>query len=193
MNNSLVYKEKQALALIAEEEAKTGKLAQARATEMRRIYANRATDTCGWFGRLVEVASHTNRSRQVKVARQGKVDTRVRLEVNGKVRSVPAESKTNGGRIGSLYEAGAPRFVVYTMNLCNAGTGNLPRRLAPVVVLREEFLSLLEECNAIKSTNGTNPEPAIQASSKRLYLALQNATPFEANRVYTLEEISLGK
>lgn len=193
MNTSLVYKEKQALALIAEEEAKNTKSAQARATEMRRIYANRATDTCGWFGRLVEVASHYNRSRQVQVARQGKVDTRVKLLVNGKVRNIPAECKTNGGRIGCLLEAGAPRFVVYSLNLCNAGTGNLPRRLAPVVMLREDFLSLLNECNAVKNTNGNNPEPAIQASSKKLFLRLQNATPFEANRVYTLEEISLGK
>lgn len=187
------YKEAQALKMIAQEEAKGTKRAQARAEEMRRLFNNRITDTCGWFGRIVEVASHTTRSNKTRVARQGKNDTCVKLAINGKVRYIPAEVKTNGGRIGSLFQSNAPKFVIYSLNLCNSTTGNLPRKLAPVVLTTEDFLAVLEDCNAIKNTNGTNPEAAIQPSSKKMFVRLSEATKFEADRVYTLEEISLGK
>lgn len=192
--NTNKYKEAEALQAIATEEARGGKASLARAEEMRRIYERRHIDSCGWFGRIMELASHTNRSRQVRVARQGKQDTFVKIATtNGKYRRMPAECKTNGGRIGSLLQENAPRFVVYSLNLCNAGTGYTPRNLAPVVLLREDFLRVLEECNAVKDTNGNHPEPAIQASSKKMFLRLSEAVKFDPERVYTVEEISLGK
>lgn len=187
----LTSKEKEALKLIAIEEAKNTKTSKARAEEMKRLFANRCSDTCGWFGRLVEVSNHTKTSRMVKVARQGKNDTVVKLEVNGKVKYIPAEVKTNGGRIGSLLDAKAPMFVVYSMNICNSATTNMVRKIKPKVMLTSDFIEVLKACNAIKNTNGNNPEPAIQVSSKKMYYQLLEATNFEADKVYKLEDIVL--
>lgn len=185
------YKMREALRLIEAEEAKGTAQALKRAEEMKRLLASRITDEDGWFGRLAEVASHSARSRQVRVARQGRNDCQVKVLVNGKVRYYPAERKTNGGRIGALREAGAPRFVVYSLNICNAGTSNLPRKVSSRVMRTEDFLALLEECGALKSTNGRNPEEAIQATSKRLFLAISEALPFDADRVYKPEEFEV--
>lgn len=184
----LEYKMREAVRLIEAEEARGTKRSLERAEEMRRLLASRVTDEDGWFGRLREVASHTSRSNQVRVARQGKTDACVKLLVNGRVRYEAAEVKTNGGRIASLREAGAPRFVIYSLNLCNAGTSYLPRRTPQVVMRTEDFLKLLEECRALKSTNGRNPEEAIQATSKRLFLAISEGLRFEADRVYKPED-----
>jgi hypothetical protein len=50
----------------------------------------------------------------------------------------------------------------------------------------EKFLAILEECNATKSTNGTNPEVAIQVTSKKLFIALSEYTlTYDPNHRYT--------
>ena len=52
------------------------------------------------------------------------------------------------------------------------------------------FLATLEECGALKQTNGKNNELAIQATSKKWYERVQNlGQPFDPERAYTLEEL----
>lgn len=150
--------------------------------EMLRHFNNAANDS-GAYGRIIEISSHTAKSRKISVASQGKRDTSVKMLVNGKIRYIAAEVKTNGGRIENLYKKGAPRFVVYSMNFHNSLAA---RELAPILIEREKFLQVLQECGAIKSTNGKNPEHAIQVTSKKLYLRLADyPIPYEPDTVYT--------
>lgn len=180
---------------IAKEESKGGKLATARAAEMRRHLSNAGHDS-GAFGRIAELASHTDKSRKVKVATQGKADTAIKLETGGKVRYVAAEVKTNGGRIASLLSKGAPAYVVYSMDFVqkhkaskSKAAWDETRHVDPVVIPTAVFLDMLRACNAIKSTNGNNPEPAIQVSSKRLYeMLLDWPIPYEPDTVYTPDD-----
>ena len=146
-----------------------------------RHFANIDFDN-GAYGRIREIMNKSEHSKQANFAKQGKADCFVWMD--GK--RYNAEYKTNGGRIGALYGAKAPKFVVYEMDVCNSGTSNQRRVVEPVVMRTELFLELLAECNAIKSTNGTNPEPAIQVTSKTLYVRLSDYTlHYDPNRRYT--------
>lgn len=180
---------------IAAEMKKGDKTSTARAAEMLRHLSNAGHDS-GAYGRIAELASHTDKSRKVKVATQGKADTSIKLEVNGKVRYVPAEVKTNGGRIASLMAKGAPKYVVYSLDFVQKHKASKSRdaweeerHIDPVVIPTATFLEMLAKCNAIKSTNGANPEPAIQVSSKRLYeILLDWPIPYEPDTVYTPDD-----
>lgn len=144
-----------------------------------------ATKDDGAYGRIDEILSLSARSHRTNFAKQGKADCYVC--VDGK--RYNAERKTNGGRIGSLYGKKAPKFVVYSMDICNAGTNNARRVIEPIVMRTEKFLAILEECHATKNTNGKNPEVAIQASSKVLYMALSEYTlAYSATTRYTAED-----
>ena len=57
------------------------KAARARAEKMQR-YAENASDS-GAFGRIVELASHTTKSRKNRVGKQGEKDTSIKFAVNG--------------------------------------------------------------------------------------------------------------
>ena len=139
----------------------------------------------GAVGRIREILAKSAYSKATNFAKQGKADCFVWMD--GK--RYNAEYKTNGGRIGALYGAKAPKFVVYEMDVCNSGTSNQRRVVEPVVMRTELFLELLAECNAIKSTNGTNPEPAIQVTSKTLYIRLSEYTlHYNPNHRYTAED-----
>lgn len=137
------------------------------------------------LGRVTELASATDRTRKTRVAKQGATDTRIKMNVNGKVHYIACEVKTNGGRIESLYAKNAPKYVIYSMNVQNSIV-KTPRVLAPIVIETKLFLKVLAECNAIKCTNGVNPERAIQATSKKLFARLSDyPIPYDANTIYT--------
>ena len=85
----------------------------ARAEKMQKYYEGRDVDS-GWFGRITELSIHTTKSRKTRVAKQGKADTHIKFEKNGKIPIFTSEVKTNGGRISSLYEKNAPKFVIYS-------------------------------------------------------------------------------
>lgn len=156
-----------------------------RKSEMLRHLANAEND-CGAFGRIAELLSHSHGSGITRVRKQGQADTYIKI--NGK--NYTAERKTNGGRIESLYNSSV-RFVVYSLDLCNSTTKNKPRHLDPVILRTETFLEILETCGAIKSTNGTNPERAVQPSSLKMFNALlEYGTPYEPNKNYQPDEIN---
>lgn len=140
------------------------------------------------LGRVTELASATDRTRKARVAKQGANDTHIKMEVNGKIKYVPCEVKTNGGRVENLYMKNAPKYVIYSMNVQNSLV-KTPRVLAPIVIKTDLFLSVLEQCNAIKNTNGVNPERAIQATSKKLFARLSEyPIPYEPNTIYTADD-----
>lgn len=171
-----------ALAKIAKAEKIGTKASLARAEKMRAYLANIENDN-GFYGRIIELDTCTQKSTKKRVASQGKADTYIKLEINGKIRRLPCESKINGGRIESLYKAGAPKFVAYTLDFSNSnGTRELPQMIIPTAV----FLYVLETLGAIKSTNGNNPERAIQHTLKRWGDWLEEYwLPFDPEAVYT--------
>lgn len=149
------------------------------------VYAQNENDD-GAFGRIMELASHTEKSRKTRVSKQGEKDTSIKMLVNGKTRYVPAEVKTNGGRIEGLYASNAPKFIIYSMSVCNSlATYNTTKKVFPTAI----FLEMLETLNAIKSTNGKNPERAIQAVSKKLYNAVSDwPIEYNPNATYTADD-----
>lgn len=156
------------------------KAEKARKANAIRHFENADNDS-GAYGRIREILSKSPHSEQVNFAKQGKADCFV--WVDGK--RYTAECKTNGGRIGSLYGKKAPKFVVYSMDICNAGTSNIRREIKQVVMKTEVFLAILEECGAVKNTNGKQPEPAIQVTSKKLFIALEGYTlRYDPNKRY---------
>lgn len=140
----------------------------------------------GAFGRIEELLSHSHGSKISIVRKQGWADTYVKI--NG--RRYGAEVKTNGGRLGDLIDS--PReFVVYSLNICNSNTGYKPRILEQILLRKETFLQVLEDCNAIKSTNGDRPEPAIQCTSLKMFKTFEIlGVPYDAERDYAPEEIN---
>lgn len=157
---------------------------KARKANALRHFANIDNDD-GAVGRIREIIDKSTFSTACNFARQGKADCFV--WVGGK--RYNAERKTNGGRVGSLYGTKAPKFVVYSMDVDNASTAHQRRVIEPIVMKTSLFLAILEENGALKSTNGTHPELAIQVSSKKLFLALQEYTlTYDANRRYTAED-----
>ena len=107
------------------EKTKAEKLRKANAI---RHFENADNDS-GAYGRIREILSKSLHSEQVNFAKQGKADCFV--WVDGK--RYTAECKTNGGRIGSLYGKKAPKFVVYSMDICNAGTSNIRREIKQMI------------------------------------------------------------
>ena len=157
---------------------------QLKMLKMQKYFNGRMGDS-GWFGRITEIFSHTVKSRKSWVALQGRDDSHIKFKKNGKIQYLPIEVKTNGGRISSLYERNAPKFIVYSLNINNSLTKE-PRIVEPVIMRTQDFLQLLTECNAIKNTNGTNPELAIQAISKKLYIRLlEYPISYDRDAIYT--------
>lgn len=174
-----------ALALIEKEEQNTTKAAKTRAEKMLAYLANADKDD-GAFGRIKELSSHSTKSRKSRVSAQGKNDTSIKMLINGKIRYIGIEVKTNGGRIENLYHANAPKYIAYSIDIDNS----LARRHTTTKLFPTEiFLEILESVNAIKNTNGRNPERAVQAVSKKLYdIVSEWAIPYDPNATYTPED-----
>lgn len=132
----------------------------------------------GWFGCVAEMLTATPHSKKLTIANTGKNDNFINYRTaNGKVVPVSCERKTNGGRIEtfdtefSKAERMNGKYVIYTLDVCNAGT-SYKRRYAPTVVIpRKLFIEKLREFNAIKAINrnGEFEAWAIQVTSKKLY------------------------
>ena len=137
-------------------------------------YLANASD-CGRFGRAFEMACARPNSRKARVSAQGRADVSVRF--NG--RYVPAECKTNGGRVDDLLNGkNKAAFVIYRLQFVqkhkaskSAPAWDEIRSVPAVVVPTDLFLQMLTECNAIKAVahNGTQDGIAIQPSSKRMF------------------------
>lgn len=154
------------------------------------FYFNRAEVDSGAYGKILEIINGGKRKKSV--AKQGKNDIYFSLKVNGKVKRIRAENKTNGGRIGSLLDgSNGCKFVVYSMDICNTGTNGVLRHLDPVIMPVDMFIDLLEQVGAIKAINknGVFSDWGIQSSSKELFLRLLDyPIVFNPSTIYTLDD-----
>ena len=149
----------------------------------------------GLFGCIIELFACSERSPKQSVSTQNKKDTYIRFRNgNGNIDYIPAEVKTNGGRIGNM----SGRYTIYMLAYTQKHKGSKKsggldweeRRLVkPVVIPTKLFIDFLYTIGAVKSTNGKNPEPAIQASSKVLYEALQGwCIPYKRTSIYSADD-----
>jgi hypothetical protein len=140
----------------------------------------------GRYGKVAEILAKSNGSNARNYAKQGKADCFVWIEdEDGKRHRYTAECKTNGGRISSLRGKNAPRFVVYSMDLCNSTTKGKRRVVEPRVIRTELFLAKLAEFKAIKETKGKHNELAIQPSKKAFYeWLLDYPVTYDPNETY---------
>lgn len=155
-------------------------------------HVNNADHDPGAYGRVFELECASHGSHKTAVSVQGKADVFIHY---GKG-YVPAECKTNGGRIGSLRKPDAPKFVIYRLEFVqkHKATKTAPARedyryIAPVLIPTAVFLAALDRFGATKSTNGAFPEEAIQVSSKKFYEWLLDwPIPYEPGTHYTADD-----
>ena len=160
-----------------------------------RIAELLANPHCGTNGIVTELMCARPNSNKADVSKQGKAD--VHIKYNG--RYIPAEVKTNGGRVDSLLNGtNKAKFVIYALDFTQkhkAGK-NTPareehRHIDPVIIPTAIFLQVLRECNAIKEVahNGIVDGIAIQPSSKKLFQWLENwPVEFHNDWDYTSED-----
>ena len=133
------------------------------------------TADCGRFGRVFEMACARPKSRKSRVSAQGRADVSVRY--NG--RYVPAECKTNGGRVDDLLNGtNKSKFVIYQLNFVQkhkatkkAEAWEEIRSTPALLIPTNLFTAMLIDCNAIKEVrhDGEVDGIAIQPSSKRMF------------------------
>ena len=161
--------------------------------DVNRLIQGLSTDS-GLYGKIAELLEHKSTSKVTRVQKQGHVDVYIR--VNGE--RVNCDYKTNGGRIGELYERKNIEqcFIVYELDFTtpkrirkDGTTAGGERRYCKKIMKLQTFLNILEECKAIKMVEHkgyftSDKEPAIQCSSKKLYNALQKYADYERNMNY---------
>ena len=148
-----------------------------RKTAIEHELSNTAND--GARGRAFELMCARSASRKTCVAKQGKTDVSVRVVVNGKARYLPAECKTNGGRVNDLLDgSNKSRFVIYKLDFVQkhkatkkAEAWEEIRSTPALLIPTDLFTAMLIDCNAIKEVrhNGEVDGIAIQPSSKRMF------------------------
>lgn len=152
----------------------------------------------GRWGKAFEVLNVSDTSRKVTVAAQGKIDGYFYLD--GKRKAV--EYKTNGGRIGNLYNLRKPEsaYIIYSMDFETRQTyrkDGTPRptkhyQVAPVILKVSDFLAILEHCNATKVIGHAgkgDDEVAVQGDSAKLAKCLADyPITFDPNYHYTSED-----
>ena len=173
-----------------------------KAKEIReQMAANYMANTfdCGRKGRAFELAVTLEKSRKVRVSKQGQVDVYIKLRRdNGKVAYIPAEAKTNGGRIEELLNGSKAQYIIYSMIDVPVPQGKKAkaegkpmeyRNIKPVVIPKALFLAKLKEFNAIKAINrnGELDGYGIQVTSKLWYEWL-SVYPTTWEQGYTYEE-----
>lgn len=180
-----------------DEMVNSGKLDRARASEMLRILQFDDAD-CGKFGKAFELITAPQRSYKKGVSAQNKND--VYIKVDGK--RVAVEVKTNGGRIGSLYKKGAPKYTIYAaaFTTCPKGISKKTGKpyepkdyvLAPILIKTEDFLRVIEEigCKTWREHAGLNDgEWGINSNPVKLVKRLQEyPIPYDRHATYTSDD-----
>ena len=151
----------------------------------------------GAMGRAFELSCARAGSRKTCVSKQGKVDVSVKVVVNGKARYMPAECKTNGGRVDDLLNgSNKSAFVIYQLTFVQkhkatkkAEAWEETRSVPAVIVPTALFLQMLTECNAIKAIahGGVQDGIAIQPSSKKMFERLTAYTENFPDMVFSPE------
>lgn len=163
------------------------------ATAWNMYNSNYKGDGC--MGSIAEVLTATSNSKKQFVSNTGRVDCYIKYRCeSGAVIPVAVERKTNGGRLCTIEteysraEHIEGRYVVYSLDVCNAGTSHLRRHVDAVIIPRKLFVDKLNEFNAIKAVNrhGVLEGYGIQATSRKLFDWLCNwPIAYDRNAVYS--------
>lgn len=166
--------------------------------QLAEIEREKTFETDGKFGRICDIVCKNARSRYYKVSEQNEDDCFVKCLINGSISYESAEVKTNGGRIEKCLNEllnGNDMLFIYRMKICNKNTQYIERNVDFRIGWFSDFYKILVACNAIKNTNGRNPELAIQPTSKKLFIALDSyGVPFDNENTYILngKEITIA-
>lgn len=148
--------------------------------ELALAYISNTEDPGRW-GRAFELIVALDKSRKARVSKQGQVDVYIKVRnAAGKVEYVPAEVKTNGGRVEELLMGSKAQYVIYQMEGVAVPQGKKAkaegrpvefRNVPAVVIPKALFLAKLQEFNAIKAIahGGEVDGYGIQVTSKRWY------------------------
>lgn len=132
----------------------------------------------GGRGKAFEIACAREKSHKTRVAEQNEIDVHIKMEINGKIAYVPAECKTNGGRVDEMLNGTTKaKFVIYRLEFTQKLKNSVDVRIVPPVVIPTDlFMAMLENLGIIKAINrnGVLDGYGIQVSSKKLYITLQN-------------------
>lgn len=149
----------------------------------------------GCIGCCAEVLTATAHSKKATVSNTGRIDCFLKYQTeNGHVIPVAVERKINGGRIKTLEtefskaEEMAGRYVVYSLDICNANTSYLRRHVQAVVIPRRLFVEKLVEFNAVKTVShgGIVDGLAIQCTSRKWFDWLCDwPVVYDRNAVYS--------
>lgn len=159
---------------------------QVRQENINKILARPNDD--GKRGKAFELENARKGSKKTYVAKPGEADGSAKFRINGKIKYIKAEFKTNGGRVEDIAKS---EFCVYRLDICNSSTSGVRRYVPAVIIPSKIFLDFLYANNLVKAINrhGELDGYGIQASSKKLYLALLNwCIPYDKNTVYTYED-----
>ena len=183
--------------------ARMAKYEAERQATIARLLSNTADD--GRYGRAFEVSCARSLSKKTAVSAQGRIDVSIKMEVNGAVKYIPAECKTNGGRVDDLLNGtNKSKFVIYQLATTQKHKATkkaeawVEARVIPAVIIPTAlFLEMLRECNALKAVahNGVQDGIAIQCSSKKMFERLiayvdnyGGSVVFDRDEVYSIEE-----
>lgn len=131
----------------------------------------------GAFGRLKELANTSKQSIKTGVSAQNQHDNdKFIIGRDGKKHKAELENKVNGGRIDHILEMAKSanaeyKFVVYTLQVCNANTSGKMRACEDVIIPAKLFINKLVEFGAIKANklDGVIRGYSIQHTKKAWY------------------------
>lgn len=159
---------------------------------------------CGAYGRLFELENAYQNSRKTNISEQNLTDNFIRFIPKAgetKKRYIPAESKTNGGRVDELLNGSRAKYVIYKLHLeVNHKAGKRTeawsetRDIAARVIPTSLFIRKLKEFNAIKAINrgGELDGYGIQVSSKKWFNWLESYPVLWDKEITYSEEMFTG-
>ena len=159
------------------------------------FWQSRINTNDGAKGKIFELECATKNSRKTDIGEVNESD--VYIHVGGKNANIKAEVKTNGGRIEKKKKKKNPaKYVIYRLDIdikLPAGKTRPARiehrHIDPVVIPTDVFINALIRFNAIKNTNGKQPERAIQVTSKKLYnWLLEWPIPYDPTLIYQISD-----
>ena len=146
------------------------------------FWQSRINTNDGAKGKIFELECATKNSRKTDIGEVNESD--VYIHVGGKNANIKAEVKTNGGRIESLINGKNPaKYVIYRLDI------DIKLPAGKTRPARYVFINALIRFNAIKNTNGKQPERAIQVTSKKLYnWLLEWPIPYDPTLIYQISD-----
>ena len=144
---------------------------QERNQHINNILKNANDD--GRFGRAFELECARVKSTKTKIGEQNQKDVSIKFLIDGKIRYISAECKTNGGRVDGYFNGSViGKFTIYRLEFVQKlKTEDEYRYIPPVIIPNDLFIALLQDTKAIKAINrnGELDGYGIQVSSKKLY------------------------